>query len=434
MSSSFVPDSFIPDTPTPLNPAPAESFFERKMREAGVEKTETPGRDVPGIMTLIGKRLQESWPQLTGTAAASMILGGGPISGLLTRAGLGSGVTTALEMLRGTPPAEAGMRGAEFAGGQALGEGIVGGTKALATPIFKAAFDSRSAKLLADHLRKTVPAWSKFEGSMKGLYEMLYSPEGYTALHSMADDAMRAMKDRAQGTGGLLPEVTIPEQTARTFGIKTPQMPEDVRILFQLRPDLRPSDLPAEGTVRVKAIDVLDKVIGQWNKHPGEYQQIMRALDDAGVGDPAFRQAYKTAMGAKDYLDETKAFSGTQYLSEKAQKGLSKTSHVEDLHRRGLKEIYDIVRGPGTDTIKPINQNPWTRKLLGAGIGEAAGYAIGVPPVLSGAAGALGGEFLAPQFKNVPMPKGLGPTPLNIGASGLGELIRQIYDGVIRDE
>lgn len=415
----FIPadDGFIPITPpaSPLKPQ-SESFFERKMREAGIDKSAAEGRKAPGILDIIGQRIKQDWPQFLGMAATTPIGGGGllgPIKRMLT----GGAVDTAGEFVRGTPPKEAAKEGLKFMAGQGAGEAGMGVLRGALNPVFKTAFDSRTAAQLATHLKATVPAWNDFPQDMRGLYDMIYSPRGYTRLHEMADQSFQGVLLRAKGVeGAMMPEINIPESVARALKIRI-QGPS-------LLPDEGGGPLNPEASVL--AVDAAKAALGQWRKHPGEYRAVMDALDAAGIGDPRIRTAYKTAMGAKDYLDQTKAFEGTQFKTDKAQEGLSSLKDVEShLHRRNLPELFNIIKGPLPDTIKPINQNPWTRKLYGGLAGEVVATPLGLPRGVGATVGAAAGEMFLPRFSNVPTPPG-AKIPFNLGASAVNDLVRAL--------
>lgn len=415
----------------PLNTAPVvkmqtpretpQSWFERtitpwvtkKMAETGATLA-PPGADVRSIPQpeeIALKNLKEKYPDLAGMAATTVA--GGPLG----RMAAGGAVSALGNLLQGKAPDEALSKGATFAATQGAGEGLMRVGTLAATPLLKRVFEGKTATAVADYLKATVPAFKEFPSDAKGLYRMLYSQEGYDALHKMADDSFKGVIQR-----GASQTITIPKDVALKF--KIPIIDDAIQ---QSGANRVGQGDPVQSIVN--AADAARATIGKWRTNPGEYGLVMGALDEAGVGDPAGRMAYKTAIGAGNYFDKTGALQGERYDAGRAMSGLGVFGQAGELLKRGLgrgpSNFMDIIRGPEPVPIEATNQNPWTRKLYGALAGEAAATVLGLPRGVGGLGGAVAGEALLPRASGVPIPQALKDTT-PVLATGLGEAFREL--------
>ena len=118
-------------------------------------------------------------------------------------------------------------------------------------------------------------------------------------------------------------------------------------------------------------------LVGKWKKFPSEYRRVAEALDQAGIGDPAAREAYRWGSGTIQYLNATKALVGEKFHPENAMAGLVNTKTWEMLRRRGMQSFAKTIRGAEHEPI--TSTSPTGKGLIGGIAGAAAGSATGHP-------------------------------------------------------
>ena len=347
-------------------------------------------RDVPSTAAIAWKNLRTQWPELAAMAV------GTPFAGPLKAALAGSAALTGGKLAQGAPLEEAATAGGVFGGASAGTHGLLKGILASAgSGPLRSAFASDTMQKLGDLLKAKVPAYKDFPSDARGVHGMLMRPEGYQALHKWYDTYVKDITRRGQGV-----DIEISLADAKTLGI--PVRDTLTSVTNRLKNPARDMEYRS-----ANAAQAAEKALGQWAKHPGEYRRIMDALDDAALGDPAMRMGYKTAMGVREFLGRQNALKGERYHPEIASKGLNVPKLADMLNRRGLGEVYNIIRGPGPRPITPTNISPWTRRIIGGSVGEGLGWLGGGPPGMGFVPGAAAGELLIPSTKGAPVPQGL---------------------------
>jgi len=273
-------------------------------------------------------------------------------------------------------------------GGEAAGKVV----QSAASPLLKKAADSDVAAKLTSYLKDKVPAWA----GMKNLGQMIYSQQGYNKLHEAYDQALKDVV--AKGAGK---EIVIPEDVARKLGVGLKGMVASKITAGQGMPN----------SVSVDAGELAQKMTGKWRgPAAGAYRAAANALDAAGIGDPEARAAYKVAMGVGNYLNSSKAMgkSGRDFDLMAAQSKLGDKKSVDELRRRGLGDVIDMLLPEGQKAITKGTQKV-PGALLGTVSGMLGGHGLGLPGVgLGGAGGEFIGQRLGgmlPKYTNLP------PTP-----------------------
>lgn len=386
----------------------------------------TPVTELPSPGQYVMQNFMKNLPSIAGMTAATVIPGGGgAVSGPLARTLAGGGAAGGAAALQGKGLGESAQEGAAFGAGQLGGEVVGGMARAGANKLLYSQFAKDSAGKLADLVKKNVPAWGAYASDAKGLHEMIYGKEGQARLSAEFDKALKAGVKAAREQGIRVPITT---EDAEKLGLVS----GGLEGLEALRGD------PAKNIrmllPSMPAGDVAEKIVGWWKKDPAMYRRVVNALDEAGVGDPAARRAYKWGSGFAQFMDKTKALRGEEYYPERAVAGLSNLKTVNELRRRGMGEVMDLVRGPGESPLSVTHMGPWQRHwagaLLGGGLGGAAGLATGNP--MNAAMGASGGGGLGviamPSniYHNVPLSEG-AKTIFQSGPTALGQLGREFF-------
>lgn len=311
------------------------------------------------------------------------------------------------------------LRGATgAAGGAALGKALPAINKVAGRPFSALGLPGYAAKIeenVANLLKKEVPAW----GDMKSLKDMLFSQRGFNKLHRMYDDSLKSVVSSAG-------ERTVPMllDDAKALGFKdiVNQYGKQVR---KMTPSGRGFEPPA--VVDVPAGQLAEKATGFWKTDKGVYRRAVKALDDANLGDPAVRKAYKTAMGATDYFKGTNAITPQGKLDVmKAQAG-TVGKKADPLLRRDLGEIMDLLT-PGGKALTKGSLAPQLGTLgglAGAASGFEGGHMAGPLGGLAGApvGAAIGGHYGMRMGSHIPtynLPPGPGMNFLQQLAPRLG--------------
>ncbi len=325
-------------------------------------------------------------PLQPGSAPAGLAVPGA--GSLLGRVGLQGLAGGAEALAQGSGPVQAAKSAAGGLAGGLVGEGAGKAATSLASPLLKKVSDTKVAGQLTDYLKDKVPAWA----GMKNLGQMLYSQRGYNRLHEAYDESLA--KVVKEGTGK---ELVLPEDVAKKLGV-------EVKGLVASKAS--PAGMP--NSVAVDAGKLAEAMTGKWKGGGGAYRVAARALDDAGIGDPAARGAYKTAMGMREYIDKSKALgkSGRDFDLMAAQNKLGDKKAVDELLRRDMgQDVIDMILPEGTKAI-----TKGTQKVPGAVAGTAMGLLGGhgagmIPAGLGGAGGEFIGQRLGgmlPKYSNLP--------------------------------
>lgn len=376
-------------------------------------------KDMPGMGSMVAKNVKERWPEMAAQVAMTPL---GPLAGPLA----GGAVLSGGKMAQGADPSSALASGGLFAGlGAGIGKGIDLGAKALSGTKLPAYAESIGTAL-ADKLKTLNPALKPFEG----LKDMLYSQDGWNAVHTAYDKSLKDVM--AKGAGK---QVMVPEDTAQTLGLTfAPNFMANLNPTIQAalqKAGRMPQQL--QTGVAVDAAELAEKMTGQWAKNRGAYQAAARALDSAGLGDPEARGAYKAFMGLRSYFEKTPGAIGPEGVDVmKAQAGLSKGKSVDELLRRQLGEFADIL-APGGETLTKGNM-AGPLGVAGGALGGMAGGAF--IPGLGHISGALPGAYYGARLGGkIPtytgMPQGqlggflqsLGPRAGGVAGSAIGDVL-----------
>jgi hypothetical protein len=309
----------------------------------------------------------------------------------------------------------------------------------------------RGAAEIADDLFKNVPALRGTEASGRGLYDAIYGT-GKQKVSEAFDEALRLVMKRGAGQ-----QVQLPSEIAERLGFNVAASPlagMSPAVVEALRKAGRlPQGLEA-GRVSVDAAALAERVTGLWKKDPKAYRAVVNALDDAGIGDPAARAAYKTWAGTADFIDKAKALTAEGVLDpKKLLKAFADLKSVEILRRRGLGSgtegvIQQAARGgplaptprqapvqppaPDAPDIRVQHIPEWYRHMIGSGVGGAVGgLAGGFPGSLLGVLGGFAGGRMIPKdfITRGPVPSGIEPAvraatgPLAAGTRGVWDYI-----------
>jgi hypothetical protein len=350
--------------------------------------TEAP-RDAQGVLQGVPPAIQQRFEHPFGlprmpVAPASLAAPGAGILGNM----LGQGAAAGGEALvQGRGPLQAGKE----ALGSALGSGVLGAagkgvskaTSALRLP----AYAEKISSDLASYLKKEVPAWEK----ISNVKDMLFSQRGVNKLHRAYDESLAEVVKKGTGKS-----VQIPAQAAEALGVEG-------AVGQNLSPAVRDAlaragkDVGTPGMVKVDAGELAQAMNGKGKGSTlGAYRAAAKALDEANIGDPAARKAYRTAMGLRDYLSKTGAITPQGTLDViKAQAGLVKKGQVDELLKRDLGEEVTKILTPGGKALKK---------------GSLAGPMGATGGILGGLSGAVGGHALGPlgPLAGVPLGAGFG--------------------------
>lgn len=288
-----------------------------------------------------------------------------------------------------------------------------------------------TAKQIAQDLIDRVPALKGTEASGKGLYDAIYGA-GKGKVSAAFDDALKEVIEKGAGKQVQLPSA-IAEKLGFAGGAGDPLAGVSPSVIEALR---KAGRLPAgaggtPGQAMVDAAELAKKVTGLWRKDPQAYRAAVRALDEAGIGDPAARAAYKAHTGISEFVDKAKALNAEGALDpEKILKALADLKKVGILQRRGLGSgtegvIQQSARGGPKPPEISTAQIPWyARHAMGAAPGAAIGSAAGP---LGASAGGILGAILGHQVlpKEIVTKGPLSPTVNEAGkrimsALGLG--------------
>jgi hypothetical protein len=368
--------------------------------------------DIPGPLSVMGGNIKKNWPEILAGSAASLVPGG-KVLGPLARMGTAGAITGAGRGLQGHDPLAAAATGAL---GQAGGEALMGVPQVLGQGVLRSKFTNETMQKLGAYLQDNIPAWTTFKANTKGVRDMFFSQRGQNALHRAYDDALKEIIEK-----GSQKDIVVPQSVAINLGIPVKGM---------VSPAVNPTGAGpmGEATVAVNAADAAKAALGRWKNQPGAYRYINKALDDADVGNPAARKAYKIGMGTKEFFEKSGAWDGNNIQIEKAQRALTQPASKALLRRDMADEVGNILLPPGSEPItKGTYQTQGTigGTLLGGMTGALAGPLghSGIP------VGAGGGAWLGrtighalPRYQHVPVPEGVEGAKKALGSmfGGIG--------------
>lgn len=356
----------------------------------------------PGILANINSRMtgrtpEESYKVIKGpletaaTVAGSMV-GPNPAS-FLGKLGVSAGISGAGAGLgalgEGKGLKEAGESAGLGAALGAAGESTAKGIRYLFSALPKNMLGSKTGRDLASWFKSNVPAWSSLKGNPKGLYEMAHG-EGQNLLSAAFDPEMEKVIQLGKGRA-----MEISEEAARALKIP-PATGQGTPIVSSAVAKGKPA-------VQVDAGEAAEKALGMWKKYPGQYREVVDALDKAGIGDPEARRAYQLGAGWIEFARKGKFLHGQSYDPVKAQEAFDRFG-AQSLLRRNMQPVRQMIEGAG-----PIKKGD--AGAIGGALGAAVGGAAGGSafPVLGHLGGGGGGFWLGrhigksiPTYGNVP--------------------------------
>lgn len=182
----------------------------------------------------------------------------------------------------------------------------------------------RQAAGLAEAYKSKVPAWGDYPSTTEGLYKMVKG-DGPQRASKAFDETMQSIGEMAKGA----PPIQIRLKDAKKL---------DVPILGKV---------DTTGPVPTAAVDpgeLAKKAVGFWKKDRGVYNRVMEQLDAAGLGDPAARGAYKSAMTLIESVDQARLLEGGQFHPERIIPAMEKKNKYLDISRK--RGEGDIFTGP----------------------------------------------------------------------------------------
>lgn len=204
----------------------------------------------------------------------------------------------------------------------------------------------QAAGIIGDHYKRIVPAWQDMPGGTKGLADMVYG-RGQQKLSDAYEQAMQQVIGKARGT-----EVQIPVEVAMRLGL-----PVDPDVAVRMGVQRSGLSIPgyqaeAPGAVMASLTPVDAELLfkaaqGKWQKEPGAYRAAFNALDEAGIGDPAAREAYKAGQSLIQFTAASKMVRPAtsegpeRFDPQKAMNALMDLAKVDKLRKRGMGNIYE---------------------------------------------------------------------------------------------
>lgn len=376
----------------------------------------SPGMAVPPAASVVGRTAL----QAGGSALDALMRGETNLGALGKEAVRGASINAILEgtlgpvgrfiaKQRGAKAAVAGAeaatktRGAKIAHDEAM-TGALNTVEQMAHKTAASTHGEQAAAAIADDLVRQVPALQGTQASGKGLYDAIYG-SGKDKVSAAFDDALKAVVDKGKGQ-----IVQVPEEVAQRYqlavagGSGIAGLPANIQALFNKGAQKAGMATPGiPGLIGVDAAELAQKMTGSWKKDPAAYRAGARALDEANIGDPAARAAYKAYVGTSQFIDKAKALTAEGVLdTEKVMKALADLKKLEELRRRGLgsgtegiiqrasrggplaPKPRDIPAPPpevSAPDVKGSNIPAWYRHMIGAGIGGGVagwpGMAVG---------------------------------------------------------
>lgn len=282
---------------------------------------------------------------------------------------------------------------------------------------------------IAKDLVAKVPALKGTEISGKGLYDAIYG-SGIGKVSTEFDRALKAVVEKGAGQVVQVPEAVALRYSLTPAASGRSGLPANVQALFDQgarRMGIQPKGPLTEttpGMVGVDAAELAQKMTGSWKKDPQSYRAAAKALDEADIGDPAARAAYKMYTGTGEFINKAKALDATGTLHlDKLLKNFADLKAVKGLERRDIGHgtegmLQDVARrGPLAPTPRqvPIQQVPetpapippdiktsnipwWGKHVLGGLAGGALGSAVGAPGWGAGLGSLLGHAVIPSQI------------------------------------
>ena len=188
----------------------------------------------------------------------------------------------------------------------------------------------RGAKSLMDFAKQKIASWRDLPSDVRGLTDAVLG-QGQRLVSKQFDDALREMI--AQGSG-------------KTVGISR-QAAEQLGVAF------KDSKIPGL-SVRVDAGELAKRMVGRGMSAREAYREGIQSLESIGLSNAEAREAYTTAQGIIETINQSKALRGKVtpegdllgvLNSRKIEEALYDPNIVDELRRRGV-DMGDVFRGP----------------------------------------------------------------------------------------
>ena len=376
----------IPSAPLGMAMPPAASLLGRSALQGGAAGVEAlqAGKGPLDIAKEAGKGAAFN-------VGAEKVLG--PLARFIGRQSSAKGATKAYDAAVAT-------REGKIAHDTAM-TGAVNTTEQSAFKTAAGAHADDAAKKIAQDLIDKVPALKGTEVSGKGLYDAIYG-SGKGKVSTAFDTAFKDVVEKGKGQVVQVPEEVASKLGLTNAGAGVAGLPANIQALFNKGAQKAGITPPTgtQGMLGVDAAELASKITGKFATDPRSYRAAMTALDEAGIGDPAARAAYKAYSGYSDLIDKAKGIDANGVLNpSNILKALADIKKVDILRRRGLGSgtegaIQEAARGgplkptprevptpspeisaPDIKTMKnPFGGHPW----IGGMAGGAAGHALGL--------------------------------------------------------
>lgn len=269
---------------------------------------------------------------------------------------------------------------AEF--GREMGEELDSRTKEAAYRAALPGYNEAQAKKVADTVKGVVKPWADVESSAAGISRMI-GPD-WKRVRDAYDQFLTDAIPSARGQ-----KINISADAARDLKITPTGLIERSKATAN----------PAEDLVIVDAGEALEATVGKSLKSPRAYHQVARALDEAGIGDPAVRAMYKNAISFKVFAERNRIVENGVYHPERTQKGIAgvQSRRAADIRQTDMDPVLREST-PLTPPTAPFFENPVTKIGTGSLVGEAAGrtgaHAMGLPWTAGHSVGKLVGKMI----------------------------------------
>lgn len=292
--------------------------------------------------------------------------------------------------------------------------------KLAAHPAAARAAAEAQAKDVADTVKGVVAPWADVPSDARGIAEMV--GPGWTKVQAAYDQSLKEAVASARGQ-----TVNVPATVAQDLRVNTKGLVEMSRALTNPQADL----------VRVDAADLLTGMVGKSRRAPRAYQAAARALDEAGIGDPAARATYYNAASFREFVRRNRIVENGVFYPDRVQHGIAgmQSRRYGDIAQTEMYPALERSR-PLERPTAPVFDSPITKAGESSHVGEVAGrtgaHAAGMPWTAGHAVGRLIGkitpgvpELQAPPFSRLGGPSSYGqplamPQRALVNAEGAG--------------
>lgn len=349
------------------------------------------------------------------TAPAILRALGGPVARRVAGSALGGMAgQTAKTGTEGRLPTGGELGGAAAMGagsqvaGEAVGAGLVGVGRILASPrMYQALSGGRAEQVLGSLLEK-VPGWKGLPGKDAG--EKLWEA-AHGVGQSQLSEAYEAVLQNVKRQIPAGAQVEVPTSALKDLGIKTARTPKAAR----------PEE--ADPAVEVAIPKVIDGLKTLRKSNVDLYHDVLdrttQALSQHNLGEmfTQAREAYTWGSGWREFAKRSGALKDKTFDLVAAQRGLDKAS--EALFRRNMEPVARTINPVGEPRITKGEAN--IGHGLGAGVGYAVGHQVGHPYIGASLGAGAGGLMIpkVPIYRNVPGLDAIAEQAKRFGSVGI---------------